>query len=631
MNYRFEILGPATVVSDGEDVVLPSTKPSAILASLLLKCNSFVSLDYLKYALWGEEAPANADVTLPTYILRLRRLLRKYDRDADPITTMPRGYCINLPANSDSLDLLVFRRLVDKSATYRSSGEVENERSALIRAEKLWKGPALSNIPSEALHREETPSLNDQWFDVLERRFTIDLALGDFEGLAPQVRQAITHRPERERYWEQLIEALYRSGRTTEALNEYRKVHGYLTNELGIEPRQSLQELHLQVLRQADPLSPPGGTGETVTLIPRERRPSEARPPAPPPGQEPASRRTGSNHLSLAPDFVGRCETVESLVEEIVDTETPVVIVTGPPSVGKTEVALHTAKRCEARFSGGVYFARFDLPDGTRRDRPSILCDLLRQAGTELDPDAGLLTHETPLLNAWRSVVADRPCLVVVDGVRHSAESVPLLPPSSESRAVITSRNALPRLIAFHGARTHSLAPLSRTHAVRLLTHIIGEEAEEQGPAVLQRIADACGGLPGAVRLAGAKFVSTPHLTLDQFAALLEDSPFEQLSAASESEFSLREEILRCFGEVTRSAQRLFLNLAADKQQSVSAGDLYTNFPGTATEFDQALGELYDASLIHHCGTDRLGVYRLLRDVVTTTSAPLAVAEETGG
>ncbi|GHD32302.1 hypothetical protein GCM10007147_35730 [Nocardiopsis kunsanensis] len=631
MNYRFEILGPATVVSDGEDVVLPSTKPSAILASLLLKCNSFVSLEYLKYALWGEDAPANADVTLPTYILRLRRLLRKYDRDADPITTMPRGYSINIPANSDSLDLLVFRRLVEKGSAYRSSGEVENERSALVRAEKLWKGPALSNIPSETLHREETPSLNDQWFDVLERRFTIDLTLGDFEGLAPQVRQAITHRPERERYWEQLIEALYRSGRTTEALNEYRKVHEYLTTELGIEPRQSLQELHLQVLRQADVMPPSGGAGEAVTLIPRSRRWTGTEAPAPPPDKDPVPRRSGPNHLPLSPDFFGRCETVESLVEEVIDTDTPVVVVTGPPSVGKTETALRTAKRCEDRFSGGVYLARFDRPDGTRRDRPSVLCDLLRQAGVELGPEAGRATHEARLLSAWQSVVADRPCLLVVDGVRHSAESVPLLPPSSESRALVTSRNALPRLIAFHGARLHSLAPLSRNHAVRLLSHIIGEEAEVRGPAVLQRIADACGGLPGAVRLAGAKFVSTPHLALEEFATLLEDSPFEQLSAASESEFSLREEFLHCFDEVSRPAQRLFLGLAAGEHQGVAARELYADFPGTATEFDQALGELYDASLIHHCGTDRLGVYRLLREVVTTSRAPLAAAEETGG
>lgn len=630
MNYRFEILGPATVVSDGEDVVLPSTKPSAILASLLLKCNSFVSLDYLKYALWGEDAPANADVTLPTYILRLRRLLRKYDRDADPITTMPRGYCINLPANSDSLDLLVFRRLFAKSVSYRSSGEVENERSALIRAEKLWKGPALSNIPSETLHREETPSLNDQWFDVLERRFTIDLTLGDFEGLAPQVRQAITHRPERERYWEQLIEALYRSGRTTEALNEYRKVHEYLTSELGIEPRQSLQEIHLQVLRQAELMPQPSDTGEAVTLIPRGQRSSDAGAPAPPTERNPSPRRPGSSHLPITPDFFGRCETVETLVEEIVDTDTPVVVVTGPPSVGKTELALHTAKRCESRFSGGIYLARFDRPDGTRRDRPSVLRDLLRQAGVELPPETAGTTHEGPLLDAWQSVVADRPCLLVIDGACHSSESVPLLPPSSESRAVVTSRNALPRLIAFHGARTHSLAPLSRNHAVRLLSHIIGEEAEDQGPAVLQRIADACGGLPGAVRLAGAKFVSTPHLTLEQFARLLEASPFEQLSAASESEFILWEEILHCFEEVSPTAQRLFLHLAAG-QQGVAAKELYTGFSGTATEFDQALGELYDASLIHNCGTDRLGVYRLLREVVTTSRAPLTAAEETGG
>src|SRR5699024_6263930 len=148
-------------------------------------------------------------------ILRLRRLLRKYDGEADPIDTMSRGYRITFPPNSDALDLLVFQRLLDKAAHYRSSGAMENERSALQRAETLWKGPALANIPSDMRHREVTPRLHDQWCAVLERLFTIDLSLGDTDGLAPPIRQASTPGPERERYWERLIEALFRNGRTT--------------------------------------------------------------------------------------------------------------------------------------------------------------------------------------------------------------------------------------------------------------------------------------------------------------------------------------------------------------------------------------------------------------------------------
>ena len=622
MKYRFEILGPATIVSDGEDAVLPSTKPSAILVCLLLKCNSFVSLEYLKYALWGEHPPPNADVTLPTYILRLRRLLRKYDGEADPIDTMSRGYRITFPPNSDALDLLVFQRLLDKAAHYRSSGAMENERSALQRAEKLWKGPALSNIPSDMLHREETPRLNDQWFDVLERRFTIDLSLGDIDGLAPQIRQAITHRPERERYWEQLIEALHRIGRTTEALNEYRKVHTYLTGELGIEPRASLQRLHMEVLRQAElvPGQRPLPLEESAPV--RGVRSGDPSPGVPGKEAHGASKAHRTvPHLPLSQDFVGRGPITESLVDEIKGPDIPIVVISGPPTAGKTEIAFQVVRQCTDEFAGGVHVVRLLRPDGVPRGKEEVLRELLLQSGVEPPAQERFSgdseEHKARLLRSWRATLADRPCLVVIDGAKNSADCLPFLPRSPESRTVITSRNALPRLIAFHGARAHTVPPLSRHHSVQLLTRILGEEAEGKCREALQRICDVCGGLPGALRLAGAKYLSTPHLTLSQFATLLESSPLDQLSAASESEFSLREQLYRCYEDVSGTARRIFLELTSSDPRGLQVTDLLAGFSGTPNEFDQALGELYNASLIHHHGDGRIGVLRLLRDIAT--------------
>ncbi|GAB3709436.1 AfsR/SARP family transcriptional regulator [Nocardiopsis oceani] len=610
MRYKFRILGPATIVSNGEDAVLPPTKPSAILASLLVKTNAFVSLEYLKYTLWGESPPANADVTLPTYILRLRRLLRKHDPGSDPIETMSRGYRFAIPSDGDSLDLIVFQRLLEKGALHRASGDLESERAVLSRAEKLWRGPALSNIPSEALHREETPALNDSWFDVLERRFTIDLSMGRLEDIIPQIRRAITHRPERERYWEQMIEALYRTGRTSDALEEYRKVHDYLTTELGIEPRPSLQHLHLQVLRQAEVATEPrelvhGSLSTSANTMEATRVPQG---------------------LPASPDFLGKDDYVDTLVEQVTDSDAPAVIVSGPPGVGKTEAALQVARRCAGRFPGGVHFARFRNPDGSPRSSTRILGELLLRSGAnsaDPAPGSGSATddqHESDLMALWRETVTGRPCLVILAGVANSAECARFLPGSAESRTIITSRNSLPQLIAFHGARHHPLFPLGRAHSIRLLNLIIGPAAEAASPEDLARIADVCSGLPGALRLAGAKFVASPHLTLTQFSDLLEVSPLDQLSIAEESGTSLREQLVQCYTQVSPQARSLFLEIATAAPREDATQRLFDRFEGTPQELDLALSELYSASLIHHCGTGSIGVFRLLQKFAVETA-----------
>ena len=147
--------------------------------------------------------------------------------------------------------------------------------------------------------------------------------------------------------------------------------------------------------------------------------------------------------------------------------------------------------------------------------------------------------------------------------------------------------------------------------------HLLFTGPAEESREALQRICDVCGGLPGALRLAGAKYLSTPHLTLSQFATLLESSPLDQLSAASESEFSLREQLYRCYEDVSGTARRIFLELTSSDPRGLQVTDLFAGFSGTPNEFDQALGELYNASLIHHHGDGRIGVLRLLRDIAT--------------
>lgn len=594
---RFEVLGPAAIISGGESTVLPSTKPSAVLASLLVKPNDYVSLDYLKYALWGETPPRNADVTLPTYILRLRRLLRKHSPGPDPIHTMSRGYRISLPKGHESLDLLAFERLLDRARGYRNSGELENERSTLQWAAELWKGPALSNIPSDALHREETPRLNERWFDVLERRFSIDLALGELDDLVPRLRQAIAQRPERERLWEQLIEALYRSGRSSEALDEYQRVHAYMTADLGIEPRTSLQELQMTVLRQEPLPATADGAGPSRARLKAADAPAVV---------DPSEVRRPHARLPLNPRFIGRKEETASMVESVSGQHTPVTLITGPPDVGKSAIALQVAAECAPRFRGGVLTADLSSPDGRRRRPAQVLSDLLEQAGCRISGGEG----ESRLLSVWRSVTADRPCLVVLDGADGSSCHASLLPRSPACHTIVTSRYSLAHLVAFHDARPYLLPPLDQAHSVHLLKQVIGTPAEQVEARHLKRVANACGGMPGLLRRAGAKFLTGPYLGMERFAELFDTTPLDQLALVSEPGESPRDSIREAFSRVSPQAQELFLDVAGLGQGDNSAGRILTESAGGPTGADRALDELYAASLVHHCGDDKISVFR---------------------
>ncbi|WP_442911001.1 AfsR/SARP family transcriptional regulator [Kitasatospora sp. NBC_01266] len=275
---RFTVLGPLGITDGQQTVILPSSKTSVLLASLLLHANTVVPVPYLQRAIWGEDPPETAKAAVQSCVLRLRRLFGSHGIPAGMIETLPYGYRIN--ADAGTLDLMRFRELLRQAS---AAGNPGAEVALLRQAVLLWRGRALlENVNSDLLQRDLVPRLAEERLQAVERTFDLELALGRCrQVLAETLAMARSH-PEHERFCEQLIEALYRTGRRAEALAEYRRVKEHLLEELGIDPGPALQRLELAILR-GDSLGPdPGapGPGTPAPIAPASSTPAPAAAPS---------------------------------------------------------------------------------------------------------------------------------------------------------------------------------------------------------------------------------------------------------------------------------------------------------------------------------------------------------------
>ncbi|MFD9609673.1 BTAD domain-containing putative transcriptional regulator, partial [Streptomyces sp. NPDC059083] len=420
---RFQLLGPLSV-TDGRDVVmLPPSKPTALLAALLVRPGSVVSGDRLRDVVWGEEHPPTAKTALQSCVLRLRRLFAKYGIEDQAVTAVAGGYRVD--ADAETLDLLHFRRLVERAAASGTGSELYTLRSALA----LWQGGLLSNVPSDLLHRDEVPRLAEERLRVLERVCDIELEHDRCREALVDLWEVTRVYPAHERFAEQLIEALYRTGRQTEALAEYRRIKGHLRERLGVDPRAELQRLELAILRgedlgRAGAARRPDAPARPGAIDPS---PSSARPPAPsddgsarlplvqvPDDRHDLSRITAPSGpvepgaptlavpgaagpyppLPTVPGFTGREHEVASLVRLLTagspgggSERAPLAVLSGAPGIGKTALALRVAHLVSRHFPDGCLLVPLTRPDGSPRPAEEA-ADELRTA-LSAGPGAG--------------------------------------------------------------------------------------------------------------------------------------------------------------------------------------------------------------------------------------------------
>jgi DNA-binding SARP family transcriptional activator/tetratricopeptide (TPR) repeat protein len=587
----FGVLGPLEVIRAGHPVAVNAPKLRVLLAALLVQANKSLSIDQLAERLWGEEPPSTARKAIQLYILRLRRLLGDDTGDPELILTRPHGYLIRL--EPDQLDLHRFTRLIAAARSAAKTGDLTAESIHLTEALSCWRGAALSDVPSESLQREVVAQLAEARLRSTERRMQVLLELGRHKEIISELVQLTKDHPWQEQFWVQLILALHRSDRLADALDTYRTVHRKFRTELGIDPGEQLQNLHRTILAGA------------MEAEPRHEA-------------EPAPDRLAAQICQLPArvrGFVGRDALVDRLTGLLTansDTAN-VAVVSGPPGVGKTAFALHVAHRLRPRFADGQLYVNLR---GYSADPPltpvAVLTRFLRALGVPADH---VPADEEDQASLYRSLLADRNMLVLLDNAAHPDQVRALLPGGQNCAVLVTSRNDLRGLAASQGVDHVPLGVLTAAQSQAVLTDLVGEARAAAEPDALRALANACAHLPLALRIAGANLAADPHRSIDAYTTELDQyGRVGQLTVDGDERSAVRVAFDRSYLSLPEEDRRVFrlLGLAPGPDVSGAAAAALADLPVPATLL--ALDRLTAANLLHQHAPGRYQLHDLIRE-----------------
>ncbi|MFI6098973.1 BTAD domain-containing putative transcriptional regulator [Lentzea sp. NPDC051213] len=568
MGAEYRVLGPLEVLLDGAAVSVPAGRCRVLLATLLLRPNHFVSADELVERLWDGEpvAPDRAYKTLQMVVVRLRQALGT----ANCVQTSRGGYRASVDVSQ--LDLLRFRSLV-------SAGD-------FAAAVGLWRGPMLSDVRSDAVHQHDVPPVTEEWLLALDRRISADLDRGLAADLVAELRSLTAQHPFRETFWGQLMLALAQSGQQAAALAAYQEIRSLLADELGVDPGAELQAVHQHVL---------SGSVRVRGPVPRQLP-------------------------TAVPRFVGRSSELRGLSDLAGGDALMIVAITGTAGVGKTTLAVHWARGVADHFPDGQLYV--NLRGFDRHRDPMAPGDALSRMLEAL----GVLPERIPAdLEAtsalYRSMIADRRMLVVLDNARDAEHVRPLLPGPCPSQVLITSRDRLTGLIITEGIQHLALDVLSHAEAHALLVGRLG--AERVGAS--DELIKWCGGLPLALAIVAARAAQSPSLPLSALVAELADerTRLDTLDTG-DAATSVRTVFQWSYQQLSPVTARMFRLIGVHPGPDITVPAARSLAGLSADETRECLRELVRANLLVEHVPGRFTCHDLLR----VYAADRAAAEE---
>ncbi|SDY90931.1 DNA-binding transcriptional activator of the SARP family [Amycolatopsis xylanica] len=563
------LLGPVEAVIDGAPADLGHPRQRCVLAVLLANANTLVTVDALIDKVWGQDPPASVRNTLYAHIARLRRALAGTDEIR--IGKRSGGYLAEV--DPGAVDILRFRKLV---ASARGLDDDEASK-VLSEALSLWRGTPLADISGPWV-AETRPALDAEWSAAVLDRNAAELRLGRHAEVLADVRALLVTRPLDERLAAQLMLAAYRTGSPADALECFHDIRLRLAEELGVDPSLELRELHGKILRNDPTLDAPSAAA--AVRAPAELPPDVA-------------------------DFTDRQAEVDRLCELLALGKAPVAI-NGPGGVGKSALAVHVAHRLAGRFPDGQLYV--DLQGATAGLEPLAPAEVLDRWLHTLGGDA----TRVPLgvgeaATRFRSLVAGRRLLIVLDNAATAAQVKPLLP--AGCAVLITSRVVLATLA---GVTHLDLDVLSQDGAVALLGRLAGADRIEADPDQAAAVARLCGYLPLAVRIAGARLAARRTWTMSMLAERLADQ-HRRLDELQVADLAVRASFTVGYQDLRADAARLFRLLGLLDGPDVSVRVAAALAGCSPLDAEAVLDRLCDAQLLASPVPGRYRMHDLIR------------------
>jgi DNA-binding SARP family transcriptional activator/Flp pilus assembly protein TadD len=526
MVVELSVIGEVTASVDGEEVNLGPARQRCVLAVLAVEANRLVPADQLADRVWGEQVPYRAAGTLRSYLSRLRSALST--GDGVGIQRRPGGYLLSV--DESAVDLHRFRLLLTRA---RVTTDDDHAAALFGEALALWRGEPFAGLGSpwldglrDGLAAEHLAARLD-FHDVQLRR-------GRHTELVPDLLALTADHPWHERLAAQAMLALYRSGRQARALSFYQELRVRLREELGVDPSTPLRELHQRMLT-ADPVLAPTRVATATASVPR---------------QLPAVPRA----------FTGRSRELSEL--DRTDARARVSLLAGVGGVGKTWLALRWAHENADRFPDGQLYV--NLRGFDPRDEPMTPETALRGflAGLGV-PATSVPTTLDELGALFRSLVADKKLLVVLDNARDSAQVLPLLPGGAGCSVVVTSRNRLAGVMSSAGGLPVALDVLSTEDARDVFAVHVGAHRVTAEPVAVEELLGFCAGLPLALGIVAARANTQPEFPLSAFAEELRSSTTRLDMLDHDDITSLRHVLSWSHRTLSPSAATLFAQLGA--------------------------------------------------------------------
>ena len=596
MTVEFGVLGAIEARVDGRPVALGHARQQCVLVALLIDANQVVPTERLADRVWGDHPPQRARNALYSYLSRLRQIL--VDADGVHITRQRGGYILRI--DPTSVDLHRFGQLLARA---RASGDDEHAHTLFERALGLWRGDAFAALDTAWLNSVRG-ILHQQRFAAELDYADIQLRLGQHAALLAELSGRAHAHPLDERLSGQLMLALYRCGRTGDALAQYQVSRRQLAADLGIDPGQELQRLHRQILtgdslvhRPASPARRTGEAGPAGTPVPRQL-------PAPP------------------PLFTGRASELSLLTRALPAPGEPgctmaIWAIDGTGGVGKTWLALRWAHDNVRSFPDGQLHInlRGFGPSGSAVDPAQAVRAFLDAFGVAAERiPAGLDAQ----IGLYRSTLAGKRVLVVLDNARDVEQVRPLLPGSAGCVVVVTSRNRLTGLVATEGARTLSLDLLTDGEAHDLLAGRLGADRVAAEPHAVSEIIARCARLPLALAIAAAHGAPSTELPLARLAGELRDAAGRlDAFAAGDAATDVRKVFSWSYRALSTDAARLFrlLGLHPGPDIALPAATSLAGLP--RRQVRELLTDLARAHLLTEHIPGRYTIHDLLRAYAT--------------